>query len=496
MNDFNIFNDFIDFIITINPSIDRSLLLKGLYDFLTDRFDLKGLGLYIQHENNALIVPWSVKYNVYHISPENSLVKYIKDMNDLTEVKLGMDNYLLKEEEEKRSLNRVFLLPLSENNQYMGFLFFYPGENFFLNDLEKRLFNLMANYLTVIFSKQRLYDKMEQRLAELLTLQSVSDFVNSTLDFEKLIDITLDAIIGLIGLRSCSITVFIDKLFDDIFSRKQRALLATMQFSKEIEIDLNQGIYEKLTRERRSITGFAGPGDSLLSLYPINVQNEIEKYQYIILPVMKGEELYGSINIFDPTLEHLNNIQNNFLESFANQFSIALQNANLYRKQEEMANKDGLTNLYNHAYFQNRLSLLLKEKSKWPLALVLIDVDNFKKVNDLYGHLSGDKVLKELSNIFKYQTRDGDLVARYGGEEFAIILPETGEKEAYNLAERLRKTIADNKITLDEEIDLYITVSMGLAIYHQEGTSENFIHQVDIALYQAKDNGKNRVVMT
>ena len=174
-------------------------------------------------------------------------------------------------------------------------------------------------------------------------------------------------------------------------------------------------------------------------------------------------------------MTHLTNIDNNFLESFANQVSIALQNAHLYRQQEEMAQKDGLTTLYNHAYFQNKLDYLIEEKSMWPFSLIIMDIDDFKKVNDTYGHLIGDLVLKELSNILLTNSREGDLVARYGGEEFAVVLPETNIDEAKAFAERLNKTVANTEILVGEKTPLKVTISIGVAEYRKEWTKEEFV---------------------
>lgn len=129
----------------------------------------------------------------------------------------------------------------------------------------------------------------------------------------------------------------------------------------------------------------------------------------------------------------------------------------------------------------------------WPFSLIIMDIDDFKKVNDYYGHLTGDTVLRELSNILLKNSREGDLVARYGGEEFAVVLPETNIDEAKSFAERLNKIVANTEILIDEQTPLKVTVSMGVAEYRKEWTKEEFIDRVDQLLYKAKKAGKNRV---
>ncbi|MTI61307.1 MAG: sensor domain-containing diguanylate cyclase [Firmicutes bacterium] len=489
----NLIEDFLEFCLSLDASVSKEFIMDSIHNFAVNHFPIIRSGLFLEKEKKLTIIPRN-NFNTSEMPPERYLLKEIKANRGLIIEEVNNEYKLFPGLEEQDNSSDIIILPLYDGADYIGFLFFYTGKVVELNNLEESVLLLTGKFFSIILNKNILYNKMEQRLAELLTLQNVSDFVNSTLDFEKLLDITLDAIVGLIGLRSCSITVFIDKLFDDVFSRKQKALIASMENKKEIIIDLNKGIYKKLASKRSLISGMVeiNDGDDISSFFPSKEISNNTRYQYIILPINKGNELYGSINIFDPTLEHLNNIQHNFLESFVNQFSIALQNAKLYRKQEEMANKDGLTGLFNHGYFQNRLSLLLNEKSKWPISLVLLDIDDFKKINDQYGHLIGDKVLKELAVIFKKYTRDGDLVARYGGEEFAILLPETDLAKADALANRLVKIIDNNKIKLDNE-RLHITVSMGVAEYTPDQSKEYFIDTVDQLLYQAKDNGKNRV---
>jgi diguanylate cyclase (GGDEF)-like protein len=486
-------NDYFNLCLNLDTSSSRTTILNNIQDFLRKHFQANGTGLYIIKEKKIELLPWSIGRFGKRLSPNKKLIERVKEEEKFLFKPIDEDFTLLRELEAENELKNLMLIPLYSEKEFYGLLFVYFEKLFLLDDTISRAMEVLARFISIILSNKFLYNKMEQRLAELLTLQTVSDFVNSTLDFEKLIDITLDAIVGLIGLRTCSITIFIDKLFDDIFSRQQKALIASVESTEEIEIDLNKGIYGELSRTRSPISGFVTADDELLSLITSKRFKQDLEFQYIILPVARGNELFGSINIFDPTLDHIQNIEKYFLESFTNQFSVALQNAKLYRKQSEMARKDGLTNLYNHAYFQNKLTTLIEKKSKLPLSMILIDIDDFKMVNDKHGHLTGDNVLKTLSKILRQYTRDGDLVARYGGEEFAILLPKTSEKKAVELAKRLRKIIEKSCIDIDSTNKLSITVSMGVAEYMLGWTKEYFINRVDQLLYKAKNNGKNRV---
>ena len=163
----------------------------------------------------------------------------------------------------------------------------------------------------------------------------------------------------------------------------------------------------------------------------------------------------------------------------------------------ELAFRDGLTGLYNHRHFQE---LMDKEMSramryKRPFALVLFDLDHFKKVNDKYGHPAGDQVLKVVSHEASQLVRESDTLARYGGEEFAVILPETDLRGAGIFAERLRKAIAATKVKAGD-VTIDVSISVGVTSFDPtNGTNHktDIISAADKALYHSKNNGRNRI---
>lgn len=479
---------FLHFFLSLGTAAPGNIL-KEIYNFVSRYFSFLLSGVYLFEGGSLRAITYpEIKQLTLQENIINLLQREKKPVIKKSKDVFITIPFILKETDD------VLLLPLEEDDDFLGILYFCYQNTLELNQDYENIFRFIAKYIFLLIKNNYYYVKMEQRLGELITLQIVSDFVNSTLDFEVLLDKTLDAIVGLIGLRTCSITVFKNKLCEEVYTRKQKVLIKTIQSSQEIELNFTKDIYECLAKEKKLSSGVTRVGDRILELLPsLNIKKG-EEVQFVIIPISRGDDLFGSINIFDPTLTHLNNIDNNFLQSFANQVSIALQNAQLYRQQEEMAQKDGLTSLYNHAYFQNKLDFLIKEKKLWPLSLIILDIDDFKKVNDVYGHLTGDKVLKKLSDILLSNSREGDLVARYGGEEFAILLPGTDIKAAYSFAERLNKVVANTKIDIEDQKPLNITVSIGVAEYEEGWTKEEFVDKVDQLLYKAKNTGKNRAV--
>ncbi len=168
------------------------------------------------------------------------------------------------------------------------------------------------------------------------------------------------------------------------------------------------------------------------------------------------------------------------------------------RLQEELAHMamyDALTDILSRRALLEQVEVERQRTRRYnrDLSLLMIDIDLFKKVNDTYGHLAGDVVLKEVAQTLKKQTRRSDYVGRYGGEEFLIILPETSLNKALILAEKLRKRVAELIITANDHVLKGITVSIGTATYENDPSVDTFISRSDKWLYAAKKNGRNQV---
>ncbi len=169
-----------------------------------------------------------------------------------------------------------------------------------------------------------------------------------------------------------------------------------------------------------------------------------------------------------------------------------------YQKSLSLALTDGLTGLYNRRYFSVHLDGLLarvREGAMGP-ALLMFDIDLFKRVNDSHGHAAGDLVLREVTARISRHVRSFDLFARYGGEEFVVVLPETPQRVAETVAERLRVVMAEEPIRIgDPEIELQVTISIGLAVTEDSReTATSLLRRADEALYAAKAAGRNRVI--
>jgi diguanylate cyclase (GGDEF)-like protein len=238
----------------------------------------------------------------------------------------------------------------------------------------------------------------------------------------------------------------------------------------------------RIERRRRSTAAGAWHPDDLL-----------------FVPLTAGDQLVGALQVDQPRsglVPRLEDVQ--ALEIFSNQAVTAIQSARAYETTRQMSVRDSLTEAFNHRYFQETLSreLARHERSGQPLALVMLDIDDFKKINDRWGHPVGDLVLRGLVEELTKGVREMDTVARYGGEEFALIFPETTPAKAWVVADRLRNRVAGRLfVTPDLDHALGVTISVGLSSFPEDaGTKHLLIERADQALYQAKRSGKNCLV--
>ena len=334
---------------------------------------------------------------------------------------------------------------------------------------------------------------LNKTLHNLSILYNISQAVNFIDDLKRLISVILDKAIDTVNAEKGSLM-----LYDSQDNTLQVKVVYGLK-DKKHEEDINNGIVEcqkmkpdsgiagKVFTEKKSIITNLGGNDPRFS--QLSSDNNVSSL--ICVPLIAKGECIGIINITNKKNGKLFNKKDlEFVEALANQAAIAVDNAQLY----ELATKDGLTKLYIHRHFYFLLESEIKRVQRYRhvLSLLMMDIDNFKHVNDTYGHLVGDMVLKEIAATIQKTIRHVDIPARYGGEEFTVILPETAALNAVIIAERLRQRISEIEVRIDENTILRPTVSIGIAEYPNaaDGIKE-LIDCADKALYVSKENGKN-----
>ncbi len=336
--------------------------------------------------------------------------------------------------------------------------------------------------------------ELNKTLHNLSILYNISQAVNFIDDLKRLISVILDKAIETVNAEKGSLM-----LYDPSDNTLQVKVVYGLK-DKKHEDDINNGIVEcqkmkpesgiagKVFTEKKSIITNLGGQDPRFNQ---QFENSNNVSSLICVPLIAKGECIGIINITNKKNGKLFNKKDlEFVEALANQAAIAVDNAQLY----ELATKDGLTKLYIHRHFYFLLESEIKRVQRYHhvLSIIMMDIDNFKHVNDTYGHLVGDMVLKEIASTIQKTIRHVDIPARYGGEEFTIILPETPVLNSVTIAERLRQKISEIEVKVDEQTIIRPTVSIGIAEFPNAAEDiKELIDWADKALYVSKENGKN-----
>ncbi len=257
-------------------------------------------------------------------------------------------------------------------------------------------------------------------------------------------------------------------------------------------------------------------GSRFLAKYDwlINIENTTRYKSAALLPLKRGTETIGIQLLLSKNASRYTEGDGTvFLHKLSAMIAISIENCINRQRTLELGYQDGLTHAYNRRYFDERLTNEISRclRNNTDLVCLFLDVDHFKQVNDIYGHQAGDAVLIHLVSLMTDQVRASDIVTRYGGEEFAILLPDTGLQLAHEVAERIRKNVEIQALVVNNKA-LKITVSIGMASlsqikYYPGSTNakaskqipDNFdkrlLENADQALYQAKQTGRNQVVI-
>ncbi|HPN89120.1 MAG TPA: diguanylate cyclase [Candidatus Omnitrophota bacterium] len=374
-------------------------------------------------------------------------------------------------------------------------------------------------------------EKLKRAERDLETLYEVSNAMRTTLDLNHILYIILTGVTAHTGLGFNRAILF-------LVNEKELRLEPRMAIGPDSGEDAkriwdniqkyNQGLNELITKDKLSYninqsslykaikqlkiplntenlladayyTGLAAHmTQDNLKEYPNDVFLKFFMAKELVVMPLRAKDKVNGIIVAD-NLYTQKNISEDDLRLFtmlANQAGLAIENSRLYEMIIEKSHTDALTGLWNHGYFQEELAKELErhQHDKQSLSLLMIDMDNFKMLNDQYGHQYGDAILKDIAHILKDSSRETDYVCRYGGEEFAIILTMTKKEQGYAIAERIRQKIEQKEFPKPQsEEPLRITVSIGLATFPDDVQSkEELITRADKVMYIAKFSGKNQ----
>lgn len=363
-----------------------------------------------------------------------------------------------------------------------------------------------SDYITKPFSLPEVIARVESHLRtqddyddlghkDLLMLLELSETISVTRNPNAILRLIVKKMSKIIGVERCSVISF---------KREQIIVKASndLEKGKEIKLDINK--YPEL---RTSIETKQDVVIDDIKTDPImaSVKAYTEGLEYnsiVVIPLIKKESVIGTFLLRTVSRgKGVSKRVHKLCHLVANIAATALENAIMYESMknaqeylEEISIRDDLTKLYNRRYFHNQLKHEFSRVERYneQLSLVFFDVDDFKRINDNYGHTQGDSLLIQIGSLLKSVARKSDLPARVGGDEFAMLLPSTNKEGAFDFAKRIHETIQDQKVEgLETE---QISISMGISTCHADNVKspEDLVKLSDEAMYKSKAKGKGQ----
>jgi diguanylate cyclase (GGDEF)-like protein len=356
---------------------------------------------------------------------------------------------------------------------------------------EMELLTLFANQSAIAVENVRLFTAEEQRARQLDSLHTATTTLLSTLELDALLNQILQA-------AKCAIPKAEKGSLSLVNSRSRDLVIHAITGYTDPRLSSivlpPEGYAVRAVREKRALLIPDLHKDPELR-YTGDIAEVHSIRSAVVAPLLWGEEVLGAISLDSDQVNDLTEDDKNLLVSFAATATAAIRNAQLHAKVQWMAITDPLTGLYNR---RGLFTFGEREVERYhrfghPLASIMLDIDNFKVINDTYTHASGDQVLRELANTCRHNLRDLDIIGRYGGEEFVILLPEADIPKANQIAERLRHQVEITPVPLPQNL-INVTISLGVAPASKETPNLiTLIERADRAMYIAKQTGRNRV---
>ncbi len=333
-------------------------------------------------------------------------------------------------------------------------------------------------------------EEIRQRHAETSILYKVSSVISQTIRMEELLTEVLNTLAGFD-------LFMIEKGIIFVIEGDRMKPLAHVGHSKAfMDVHKDMKIGDCLCGAAAQTGEIIVSPNSTKDARHTSVSLDLPPHGHLIIPLKTKDRVEGVLDLYLPVDAVIDDSKIRLMQAIGNQLGIAIQNARLYEATKSLSLHDSLTGLWNHEEIHRILDteLARADREGTSVAVIMADLDHFKKVNDTYGHIAGDTVLRVTAERMRSLVRPYDAVGRYGGEEFLIVLPGCDAKHVTAVAERFRKRIGSERINTPEGM-IPITVSMGIAASDKtkKWNMNTLVRAADSALYRAKENGRNRV---
>ena len=317
-------------------------------------------------------------------------------------------------------------------------------------------------------------------------LARLGDTLSSTHDLDRILHVVLES-----AMASTRASGGMLLLLNPSRDRLVLSVSRGLEVPLDLTLAVGEGISGHVARTAEPVRGQGGQDAG--GIEP--AAGEPPETSYIAVPLMSSGAVVGVLDLFGSAATGgFDERDLATIRTFASQATVAVDNVLLHDEAQRLSITDGLTGLWNYRYFTMTINKEIERANRFkrPLALLMLDLDHFKAVNDTFGHPRGDAVLIELAGRIRGQVREVDIVARYGGEEVVVILPETDQVGAVQAAERIRAVVAAASFGGPNEQDIDVTVSLGVAVFPEHGaTPTALLGRADEALYEAKRAGRD-----
>jgi len=374
-------------------------------------------------------------------------------------------------------------VPLMVRDKVVGVLD-CQSEN--LNHFDKETIDLLTLFSTqasMALKNARLYSLERRRALQLEAINAIAQQTTAALDLREL----LAKVCTLIqqAFQACHVSVLL-KDEEDLVLRAHHGKL-TPRVPEGGRLPAATGLWGRaLSCGRTVIESDVSRTADYVALYA-------ETGSRMCIPLVSFGQTLGALVLDSEQTQAFNDGDTQPLESVADICATAIQNAHYVERVKQLAYLDGLTGIFNRRFFELRIAEEIERARRFEagMALIMIDIDHFKRLNDEFGHLLGDEVLRQVSSILHQQLRKIDVVCRFGGEEFAVLLPQTNRQHAASVAEKLRRMVETWQFP---GVPRAVTISAGTAAFPDHGDNrDELVKAADAGLYAAKQKGRNRV---
>lgn len=345
------------------------------------------------------------------------------------------------------------------------------------------LLTLFSTQASIALQNARLYSLERQRARQLEAINAIAQQSTAVLDLEELLS------------RVCC-------LIQQSFQVPHVSLF--LREEGELVVRAHHGTLTPRVPENVRFPANAEPWCSILATGGTYIEKDIagaptgikffaESASRLSIPLVSFGQTLGVLTLDSSKPNAFREIELDSLESVADICATSIQNAHYVERVKQLAYLDGLTGIFNRRFFELRIMEEIERARRYGtgMAVIMADIDQFKPLNDEFGHLLGDEVLRQVSSLFHQQLRKIDVVCRYGGEEFAILLSQTNSQHAIGVAEKLRRMVETWQFP---GVPRTVTISAGIAAFPDHGmTRDELIRAADNGLYAAKQAGRNRV---